>query len=118
MRGFGLAAAFAATAMIWGMPASAEDAPQGDPANGKRLVAADGCYQCHGYVGQGARGPGPRLNPELPFEAFLGQLRKPAAEMPVYTPLVISDKEVADIYAYLKSVPRPTDIKNIPTFSK
>ena len=32
----------------------------GDVANGKRLFDKDGCYQCHGYVGQGGTS-GPRL---------------------------------------------------------
>ena len=32
---------------------------------------ADGCYQCHGTVGQGSRGTGPRLAPNpLPYENF------------------------------------------------
>ena len=38
-------------------PAQAQAAPAqptGDPQRGKALFVADGCYQCHGYVGQGS----------------------------------------------------------------
>ena len=47
---------------------------------------ADGCALCHGTVGQGGRGTGPHIAPNpLPFEAFAGQVRRPADAMPAYT---------------------------------
>ena len=91
-------------------------APAGDAANGKQLFMADGCYQCHGTVGQGSRGTGPRLAPNpMPYENFAAQLRKPANTMPPYTPLVVSDAQLADIYAYVSSLPgpaKPEDVKD------
>jgi mono/diheme cytochrome c family protein len=90
-------------------------APAGNAANGYKLYMADGCYQCHGTVGQGSRGTGPRLAPEpLPYENFANQLRKPANTMPPYTALVLSDAQLADIYAYVMSLPgpaKPEDVK-------
>jgi mono/diheme cytochrome c family protein len=59
---------------------------------------ADGCYQCHGTVGQGSRGTGPRLAPNpVPYEGFAQQLRKPANVMPPYSALVLSDAQLADL---------------------
>ena len=90
-------------------------APSGDAAHGKRLFAADGCYQCHGRAAQGARPTGPRLaRTDLPFDAFAQQLRQPSDLMPPYTRVVMSDKDVADIYAYLKTLPEPPKLADIP----
>ena len=90
-------------------------APSGDAAHGKRLYAADGCYQCHGRAAQGARPTGPRLaRTKLPFAAFAQQLRQPSDLMPPYTRVVMSDKDVADIYAYLKGLPEPPKLADIP----
>jgi cytochrome c553 len=91
--------------------ALAQDAPpSGDAANGKKLFMADGCYQCHGTVGQGSRGTGPQLAASpLPYDAFAQQLRHPAAIMPPYTDAVLSDPQAADIYAFIHSLPGPAN---------
>jgi cytochrome c553 len=89
-----------------GAPAHGQGAPPGDAANGKRLYMADGCYQCHGTVGQGSRPTGPHIAPNpVPYEGFAAQLRHPANTMPPYTAVVLSEQELADIYAYLVSIP-------------
>ncbi len=50
---------------------------------------------------------GPRIAPNpVPLEVLMGYVRKPTGEMPPYTAKVISDRELADIYAYLKSRPQ------------
>jgi mono/diheme cytochrome c family protein len=99
----------------WALAAAQSPAPSGDAANGYKLFMADGCYQCHGTVGQGSRGTGPRLAPNpLPYENFESQLRKPANVMPPYTALVVSEGQLADIYAYVSSLPgpaKPEDVK-------
>ena len=38
-------------------------APSGNIENGKKLFMADGCYQCHGFVGQGSTATGARIGP-------------------------------------------------------
>ena len=101
--------------VCWASAAAQSPAPPGDAANGYKLFMADGCYQCHGTVGQGSRGTGPRLAPNpLPYENFAAQVRKPANTMPPYTPLVLNDAQLSDIYAYVSSLPgpaKPEDVK-------
>jgi ubiquinol-cytochrome c reductase cytochrome c subunit len=96
-----------------GSPAPGQGTPPpGDAANGKRVYMADGCYQCHGTVGQGSRPTGPHLAPNpLPYEAFAGQVRRPVNAMPPYTSVVLSEQDLADIYAYLVSIPPLPDPK-------
>jgi mono/diheme cytochrome c family protein len=96
--------------------AQAQDAPKGDAAKGKQLWLTDGCSYCHGTVGQGGggRSAGLRIAQQpIPFEAFLNQVRRPADEMPVYVERVLSNQDVADIFAYIQSLPPPPDLKSI-----
>jgi mono/diheme cytochrome c family protein len=95
----------------------AQDAPPGDAANGKRLYLADGCFTCHGRSGQGGafNGPAPSLAKiELPFDGFKAQLRDPANDMPAYSTVVLSDQEIADMYAFVQSLPGARSAKDIP----
>ena len=87
--------------------------PAGNAENGKKLYARYGCYECHGYAAQG--GVGPRLAPRpLAFVAFSKYVRQPAGEMPPYTIKVLSDSQLADIHAFLRSVPQPPPVDSIP----
>jgi mono/diheme cytochrome c family protein len=98
-------------------PSHTQAAPGGDAGRGKKIFVTYGCYQCHGYVGQGGSGVlgGPRLAPRpLAFEAFTRQLRHPRYEMPPYTEKVVSVQDVADIYAFLLSIPPPPPLSSIP----
>jgi len=87
---------------------------EGDAANGKILFTRIGCYQCHGYAGQGGRA-GARIVP-MPMKAqdMIRYVRRPPGEMPAYTEKVVSDGELRDIYAYLKCFPPPKAVKDIP----
>lgn len=96
--------------------AMAQDAPPGDAAKGRQLWLGDGCSYCHGTVAQGGggRASGLRIAQQpIPFAAFLNQVRQPANEMPVYVEKVLSDTDVADIFAYIQSLPPPPDLKTI-----
>ena len=97
-------------------PASAQiPAAAGNVENGRKLYVQVGCYQCHGYAGQGARMTGPRVSRTgFPFESFLYQLRHPANQMPPYEAAVVSDQEAADLYAYVRQMPAPRDPDSIP----
>ena len=87
---------------------AASQVPAGNAANGRKLFATIGCYQCHGYEAQGSTATGPRLAPRpLPFPALSRYVRRPAGQMPPYTAKVLSDTELADIYAFLQSAPAP-----------
>ena len=91
------------------------DAPAGNAENGKRIFAKNGCYECHGREGQGSNMTGPRIAPDpVPFDVLTRYVRKPSGEMPPYTAKVVSDQELADIYAFLQSRPHPPAAKNNP----
>ena len=96
-------------------PAFAQDAPKGDAAHGKQLYLKTGCFECHGRAGQGGafNKPAPILaQTKLPFEGFEMQLRNPADDMPAYSDKLMSQKDLADIYAFLQSLSGPrNDIK-------
>jgi mono/diheme cytochrome c family protein len=99
------------------LPARAQDAAKGDAANGQRIYLADGCFTCHGRVGQGGNyyGTTPTLaKTELPFEGFKQQLRDPVRVMPAYSQTVVSDTEVADIYAFLQTLSGRRPAKDFP----
>jgi mono/diheme cytochrome c family protein len=100
-----------------GVVAQAQNEPHGDAANGKRIYLAVGCFTCHGRSGQGGalNGPAPIVaSTALPFDGFKGQIRDPSNDMPAYSDAVLSDKDVADIYAFVKSMPGPRSPKDIP----
>ena len=89
----------------------------GDVQNGKRLFVKDGCYECHGYAGQG--GAGARLAPKVMATAnFIKYVRHPAGAMPPYTSKVASDAELTDIGAYLATMPEPPALKSIPILNQ
>src|SRR5215468_9983122 len=91
---------------------------EGDVANGKILFTRIGCYQCHGYAGQGGRA-GARIAPTpLKAQDLIRYVRRPPGEMPAYTDKVVSDQELADIYAYIKSLPSPKPVSDIPLLNK
>lgn len=88
--------------------------PAGNAENGKKLFLKSGCFECHGTVGQGSK-DGARIGPPvLNQQALIRYVRRPAGAMPAYTDKVLSDAELGDIYAYLRSVPAPKAIKDIP----
>jgi mono/diheme cytochrome c family protein len=88
--------------------------PPGNPAKGKQVFLKDGCYSCHGYDGHG--GVAPKLAPRpIPAVAFIAIVRHPpASAMPTYSAKVMSDADLTDVWAYLKSIPDPPPVKNIP----
>jgi mono/diheme cytochrome c family protein len=94
---------------------SGQASPAGDAKQGEKLYMTVGCQECHGRVAQGSVFSGPRLAPgPVPFQAFVHQLRQPQSQMPPYEPVVLSDKDAADIYAFLGTIPKPPDPKSIP----
>jgi ubiquinol-cytochrome c reductase cytochrome c subunit len=109
-----------ALVILAGMVSNAQ-APQ-PPANpasagsvdaGKKLYVSIGCYQCHGYEAQGSSATGPRLGPRsMPFASFSRYVRQPTGQMPPYTAKVLSDADLANIYAFVRSRPEPA--KDIP----
>ena len=116
---------FLVAALLFGFaPARAQDssaaAPAGSAQNGKKLFMADGCYECHGRQGQGAAQTGAaRIGPpQLSFEGFQNYIRSPKNNMPPYSAKAVPEQDVADIYAFLKSIPMPPKGKDIPLLNK
>src|SRR5215472_18063985 len=83
--------------------------------NGRRLFNRYGCYQCHQKEAQGATATGPRLGPHpIPHANFTKYVRQPTGQMPPYTAKVVKDSDLADIYAFLQSLPDPPPAKDLP----
>jgi len=85
--------------------------------HGKTAFVQNGCWQCHGTVGQGSimTSGGKRLAPDpLPRETFYAFVRSTNRTMPPYSEKILSDGDLADIYAYLQSIPKPPDATSIP----
>jgi mono/diheme cytochrome c family protein len=93
----------------------------GDADNGKRVFLADGCFECHGRAGQGGamNYPTPAIAQlEMPVESFVAFLRDAPRDMPAYSAGVLSDKDAADIYAYLRSLPGRKPAKDFPLLNQ
>ena len=88
--------------------------------NGERLFKNDGCYECHGLLGQGSTSTGAtRLGPpRIPLSAFVSYVRQPTGEMPPYTAKAVSDQDLAEIYDFLKSIAAPPPAKSIPLLNQ
>lgn len=91
------------------LPASA------NPRNGQHLYSSFGCYECHGYQGQGSvQTGGSRIGPpQIPYSGFVAYIRQPSGQMPPYTSKAVSDAQLADIYAFLQSRPQAAPSKGI-----
>ena len=95
--------------------AVAPTAPPGNAKAGQTLFMKIGCFQCHGNEGQGgAAGPRIGRSPMLAFRNFVTYVRAPRGEMPPYSAKVLVEKDLADIYSYLASLPPPPAVETIP----
>jgi len=102
-------AAFAAGLVLCQASALAASADKG-----KSAFLQHGCWQCHGYQGQGGI-TGPKLAPgPIPFETLSNFVRTTNRQMPPFSKDILSDEDLADIYAYLESIPKGPDPKSIP----
>ena len=106
-------AAFAAGTVLGnaaGFAASAE--------KGKQLFLKNGCWQCHGESGQGSS-TGPKLAPDpIPFDTLSNFVRTTSRQMPPFREQILSNDDLADIYAYLQSIPKGPDAKSIPLLNQ
>lgn len=115
-------AALAITAVLLSLVGSAQNkasnSAEGNAENGKRTYVKNGCYQCHGYDGHG--GTGPKLVPNpLALPAFIAYIRHPPpGGMPVYSSKVMSDAELGDVWSFLKTIPAPRPVKEIPLLNQ
>jgi mono/diheme cytochrome c family protein len=85
---------------------------------GKIAFIQHGCWQCHGFQGQGAS-TGAKLAPDpIPIEAFTAFVRTTDRAMPPYGESILSNEDLADIHAYLQSISKPPDYRRIPMLNE
>ena len=68
------------------------------------MFASAGCVACHGAQGQGTSLAPQIAPPPLELQALIAYARQPTGKMPPVPVTTASDGELADIYAFLKSV--------------
>ncbi len=103
------------------MPADKQEVAAPESAKkGERLFNAYGCYECHGYQGQGStQTGGTRLGPpRIPLSAFVSYVRAPTGQMPPYTVKAVSSEDLAEMYAFLQAIPQPAPAKSIPLLNQ
>jgi ubiquinol-cytochrome c reductase cytochrome c subunit len=86
-----------------------------DIEHGRQLFMKNGCYSCHGTVGQGGeRSAGPRIAPmAMPADAFKTFIRNPPEAMPRFDERFVSDADLEAIHRYLASLPKGRSAKEI-----
>ena len=112
MRAFAALAAFA----FMTQAASAQPPAAAAAQQGRELYLKYSCYACHSYDGHG--GPGPRLVPlAMTAARFTAYVHNPR-RMPPYTDKVLSDAQLADLFAYIKSMPASPPADQIPLLKR
>jgi len=113
MRAFASLTVFA---FLAGSVATAQTPATGNAQQGKELFLKYSCYACHGYDGHG--GAGARLVPlAMTVTRFTAYVHNPR-RMPPYTDKVLSDAQLADLFAYIKSLPASPSADQIPLLSR
>ena len=100
--------------LAFGILGLVQPAANGDVEKGSRVFVKDGCYECHGYAGQGGRDGARLAQTTMPLPSFVRYVRRPAGAMPAFTQKVLSDQELSDVYAFLKSLPAARRAAEIP----
>ena len=112
-----LAIAFAVAGIEAQTPAPTQTAAaSGNVQAGKDLYLRYSCYACHGYDGHG--GAGARVVPmRMTVERFTAYVHNPR-QMPAYSTKLLSDSQLADLWAYIRSLPVSPDAKDIPLLAR
>jgi mono/diheme cytochrome c family protein len=93
---------------------SSASAAEPSVERGRTLYMSVGCVHCHGTMGQGSNA-GLKLAPDpLPAEAIAQFIRATNTQMPAYSADVLSDDAVADIAAFLATIPVSKSADQIP----
>ncbi len=92
-----------------------------DAKKGKDAFMKYGCWQCHGTEGQGSSitSAGKVLAPDpMPLDTFIAYVRTSDRAMPPYSEKVLSNEDLADMHAFLASIPKGKDYKSIPLLNQ
>jgi mono/diheme cytochrome c family protein len=79
--------------------------PAGNAEHGKQLYMNIGCQACHGRTAQGVAGNRKLAPKPIPLAAGIAYVRKPRGNMISYSEKILSDADMADIWAYLRTIP-------------
>ena len=100
----------------------------GNAVNGKALYYSNGCYGCHGFNGETGRAFvgnwTSNLGTEENFTRFLRARSNvapatPSTAMPNFPESALNDKQVKDIYAYIRTFKsNAPPLANIPTLNE
>jgi mono/diheme cytochrome c family protein len=104
---------FGFTLLLAGVASAAGNADEG-----KKLFVRDGCWECHGYAGQGSRDGARIAATVLTEQAFIRYVRRPTGAMPAFVEKILPDPQLADIYAYVKALPAPKPVKDVPLLNQ
>jgi mono/diheme cytochrome c family protein len=117
---------FLTAAIAIGCTAAAAQSPAGDASRGKDMFGKKYmCYTCHGWDGHGGSGAilsGLKLN-QAGFTSYVraggsaGRIGA-AGRMPAYSAKVLPDQELADIFAYVKTLRESPAAKDIPLLNQ
>ena len=103
---------------LLGSPLGCGGAFAASAEKGKTAYIQHGCWQCHGIEAQGGV-TGPKLAPDpIPIETFTAFVRTTNRAMPPYSEAILSNDDLADIHAYLQTIPKPADYKSIPLLNQ
>ena len=102
-----VASAVALSVAIVSAQVPPQPAPAGNIEKGRLGFVRVGCAQFHGREAQGSPTTGPRLGPNgVPYAAFARYVRAPRLQMPPYSEKILSDADLADLYAFVQSRPK------------
>jgi ubiquinol-cytochrome c reductase cytochrome c subunit len=86
---------------------------------GKALYARFGCFECHGYAGQGSIMSGPPLaGRALPASYVKVYARAPQGIMPSYREAILSDKDLDEIATFVSTLPAGRSASEIPELAR
>jgi mono/diheme cytochrome c family protein len=108
-------------ALVALLQAPGQQPPQGaagNADNGKRLYMKHTCYFCHGTAGQGGVAGARVAAVARNAQSFSRYVRQPSGQMPAYSTRILSDQELTDIFAYVRSLPPAKSVNDIPLLTQ
>jgi mono/diheme cytochrome c family protein len=93
-------------------------ARSGNADAGKTLYMRMTCYYCHGTAGQGGSAGVRIAMIQRSPDAFIRYIRRPTGQMPAYTDRLLTDDQLTDVYAFLRSLPPARPAKDIPLLAQ
>ena len=94
--------------------AQGNSVPQGNIETGRQLYMKHTCYYCHGTAGQGGVSGARVAAIARNAQSFIRYVRRPNGQMPAFTEKILSDQELTDIFAFVRSLPAAKAASDIP----